>query len=313
MGKALPLKHTFIQKLTWQAALQGKDLVAVAPPRSGKTLAYLLPGIHQVLQNGIGMLILVPTVELVTQVVSVCKKYAGSLKSIGLSSSKKVSEAECEILVSTPGSLIHYIKHRKVCLKGCMYIVVDEADKLLLSTQFSELMKLLKCKKQIFVSGTTWSPLLNKVSKQFLKNPAFFQVAPKLPSPFVFVAENKANQLGCLLLRYSSERVIVVCNTVKKCTELSEAFKCLKVFTSKTPDREANLKEFKTGKALKLVTTSLVRGLDLETDLLIFYELPHCFSDYLSICGRVSYKGKVFLVLSNYKRYQSFCNSLGKV
>ena len=134
--------------LGWPVALLGRDMVGIAETGSGKTLAYILPGIVHVMGQDFVkpgespiVLVLAPTRELALQIEAECKKFARvcriSTTAVygGVPRGPQQSELQrgVDILIATPGRLIDFLEQDVINLKRVSYLVLDEADRMLVS------------------------------------------------------------------------------------------------------------------------------------------------------------------------------------
>ncbi len=144
------LAPTPVQLAAVPAALQGRDLLAVAPTGSGKTAAFALPLLQAVLQDPdwqderprrLRALVLAPTRELAAQtagvIASLARSAAPGLKCVlavgGLSINPQMMALRggAQVVVATPGRLLDLLDHNALRLDGLPLLVLDEADKLL--------------------------------------------------------------------------------------------------------------------------------------------------------------------------------------
>ncbi|KAG2491590.1 hypothetical protein HYH03_010157 [Edaphochlamys debaryana] len=143
------VEPTPVQEAVWPAALAGRDVRAVAEPGSGKTLAYLLPGLVRLQSeghsaasrpDGPAMLVLLPTRELAMQVAAQCRatRAASGLRTVCVfggapreSQAALLAEKRPHVLVATPGRLLDLVDGGELSLQGVGYLVLDEADKML--------------------------------------------------------------------------------------------------------------------------------------------------------------------------------------
>jgi ATP-dependent RNA helicase DDX3X len=142
---------TPVQKYAIPISLAGRDLMACAQTGSGKTAAFCFPIIHGILQRGLQgsmrggrktfpiALVLSPTRELAIQIHEESRKFAyqtGCASVVvygGAPAAQQFREMErgCDILIATPGRLIDLVDRAKISLSRCVYLALDEADRML--------------------------------------------------------------------------------------------------------------------------------------------------------------------------------------
>ncbi|CAF1192230.1 unnamed protein product, partial [Didymodactylos carnosus] len=191
---------TAIQRYALPAICQGKDIMACAQTGSGKTAAFLLPIISNLLEyhkNELSelhdppsplCLILSPTRELAVQTDREARKFSFNtgLKSclaIGgfdISASCDSYATGCHILSATAGRLIDIIKNGYVSLRNVKYFVLDEADRML-DTSFGPDMRELaqsglptKDNRQTSMWSATFPREIQNLAKGFLKDDYIF-------------------------------------------------------------------------------------------------------------------------------------------
>ena len=133
---------TPIQEKAFPIIMSGRDAVGIAQTGTGKTFAYLLPIIRLLNyseQRQPRVLILVPTRELVVQVLEEAKKLCKytSLRCVGIYGGSNINTQKqqvydgVDILISTPGRLIDLNISRAVQLSSIQKLVIDEVDEML--------------------------------------------------------------------------------------------------------------------------------------------------------------------------------------
>src|SRR5271165_5439108 len=133
---------TPVQAAAIPEALAGKDVLATAQTGTGKTLAFLIPIMEQLLKQntpGIAALVLVPTRELAMQVAEQYDALRGrrlqpaALVVGGLSEEKQLRAIrnKAQLIVATPGRLQDYLTRKLVDFRNLSIFVLDEADRML--------------------------------------------------------------------------------------------------------------------------------------------------------------------------------------
>jgi len=160
-------RTTPVQRRCWPAACSGSDLLAIAPPGSGKTLAFLLPAIETALQDqrenpkagkkrpgAPAVLVVAPTRELTLQIAGVCNKLkkAVPVRAVpvyGGASQEEQEEALTQstlhalVVIGTPGRLLAVLESGALQLDRCKMLVLDEADRML-ALGFEEQLKAIR-------------------------------------------------------------------------------------------------------------------------------------------------------------------------
>lgn len=180
-------KPSPIQIQGWPIALSGHDMIGIAETGSGKTCAFLLPGILHImaqpeLKPGDGpiMLVLAPTRELTVQIQQECDRFASSLniKSTCVygGAPRRNQERElsrgAEILVGCPGRLIDFLKSNVTNLKRVTYLVMDEADRMLdmgFEPQIRNIVSQIRPDRQTLMWSATWPREVERLARDLCK------------------------------------------------------------------------------------------------------------------------------------------------
>ncbi|THU61253.1 hypothetical protein C4D60_Mb07t21350 [Musa balbisiana] len=151
---------TQIQARAIPPLLAGKEVMGAARTGSGKTLAFLIPAvellhnIHFMPRNGTGVIIICPTRELAIQTHAVAKdllKYHSQTLGLVIGGAGRKGEAEhlakgVNLLVATPGRLLDHLKNTKGFIyKNLMFLIIDEADRILEANFEEDMKQIFKC------------------------------------------------------------------------------------------------------------------------------------------------------------------------
>ena len=147
---------TPIQEKAIPAILNQRDLIACAQTGTGKTAAFVLPSLHQLVENPtpdhVKVLVIVPTRELAMQVNEVFWQFnkilPNRIKSLAVHGGVSINPQmmaiqNTHVLVATPGRLIELVESNAVSLADVQTLILDEADKLLNKGFEKELQQIL--------------------------------------------------------------------------------------------------------------------------------------------------------------------------
>ena len=316
---------TPIQDQTIPLILEGKDIVGIANTGTGKTAAFLIPLINKVLMGKREqVLIVAPTRELALQINDELAGFAKDLRmhSVtcvgGMPIGRQLSGLRYhnEFIIGTPGRIKDLIERKALDLSGFKTVVLDEADRML-DMGFINDMKLLMSKmskenRQTLFFSATLSPEIDRLIKDFLKDPVRVSVktqdtAANVEQDIVRVKEGgtKIDTLHDLLKGEGFGKVLVFGQTKHGVEKLSDVlmkrgFKAVSIHGNKNQSqRQRALDDFKSNRVTIMVATDVAaRGLDInDITHVINYELPTTHEDYIHRIGRTgrgNKKGKAF-------------------
>ena len=306
------------------AVLQQKDILGLAPTGSGKTAAYILPILQQLLQQEaprdrqVPVLVLVPTRELAIQVAEVTENFSRFLprriKSLAIFGGVSINPqmmklGGVEILIATPGRLIDLVGRNSVGISRIQTLVIDEADKLLqmgFREEMDHLLELTPKKKQTLLFSATQDQELASLIQQLLKNPVEIQVAPTDFTPnaihqeaYRVSPESKGPFLRQLIQSGDWKQILVFASSIRTADNMvvkliKNGIQAVAFHGDKSQGaRTEALAKFKSGKTRVLVATDLAaRGIDIQgLPLVINYELPRSPKDYIHRIGRTGRAG----------------------
>ncbi len=318
------VQPTPIQKETFPIVMSGKDVVGVAQTGTGKTFAYLLPILRQLkysTQTKPRILIVVPTRELVLQVVSEIKKLikyqtvrvAGVYGGANIKTQKQLISNGLDILVATPGRLMDLYMSGVLRLKDVKKLVIDEVDEMLKQgflKQVEAIMEILPSKRQNLMFSATLTPEVELLIDSFFYEPAKIiiaqhgtpierinQVAYHVPNFYT-----KVNLLKYLLENdLEIEKALVFVATKKLADRVEEQLSgnfddTLGVIHSNKSQNQrfGIIDKFTKGDIKIIIATDIIaRGLDIsDVSHVINFDMPNEFGDYIHRIGRTGRAGK---------------------
>ena len=178
------IKLTPIQQKSFSVVRSGSDVVGIAQTGTGKTLAYMLPILQDLKYSKIDsprVLVLVPTRELVIQVVDRIKEFSiymnirvlGVYGETNINTQKKACSLGVDIIVATPGRLYDLVACRSLHLKTVKQLVIDEVDVMLdlgFRVHLANIFSILKDRRQnIMFSATMTEDVDLLIDDYFIK------------------------------------------------------------------------------------------------------------------------------------------------
>tara|TARA_R110002020_G_scaffold21009_5_gene71338 strand:+ start:11953 stop:13302 length:1350 start_codon:yes stop_codon:yes gene_type:complete len=309
---------TPIQEGSFSVILSGKDMLGIAQTGTGKTFAYMLPLLQDLKfskQTNPRILVLVPTRELVVQVVEQIRAFAKylSVRVVGVyggvnmnGQAQEVAQG-ADIVVATPGRLYDLVLNRALQLKSVKKLVIDEVDVMLdlgFRFQLINIFELLPERRQNIMFSATMTDDVDALINDFFVNPLKISIAVS-GTPLeniqqqVYAVPNfhtKINLLKHLLKdRQVFSKVLIFVPNKKTADTVFEHLKepygeeaCV-IHSNKTQNyRLRSINQFDEGKNRILVATDVMaRGLDLEKIThVINFDTPNYPENYMHRIGR---------------------------
>ncbi len=321
---------TPIQEKATPVVLSGSDVVGIAQTGTGKSFAYMIPILRELKfsnQDNPRVLVLVPTRELVLQVVEQFKSLAkymtvriiGVYGGTNINTQKQSVSKGSDIIVATPGRLYDLALTRVLQLKSIKKLVIDEVDVMLdlgFRFQLTNILEFLPEKRQNIMFSATMTDEVDALIDDFFRNPTKISIAIS-GTPLHNIAQQcypvpnfytKVNLLT-LLLKDKNEyrKVLVFVSTKKNADRLFEALEedfgseMGIVHSNKSQNyRIRAIRQFDEGMNRILITTDVMaRGLDLELIThVINYDTPTYPENYMhriGRTGRAEQQGKTIL------------------
>ena len=311
---------TPVQAAAIPQALQGKDVLATAQTGTGKTLAFLIPIIEQLLQQntpGIAALVLVPTRELAMQVVEQFNALRGrqllpaALVVGGLSEGAQLNALRkgARLVVATPGRLEDFLDRKLMNFRVLRMLVLDEADRMLdmgFLPAIRRIVAVLPKERQTMCFSATMEASVAHLVKDYLRNPVRLAFGSTLkPSEnvrvqaFEVTLDRKQEVLHRLLAKETG-RCLVFARTKRGAERLAEnlirkGFAAALIHGGRSQSqRTAALAGFQQGRHRILVATDLAsRGIHVQDIAhVINYDLPEIAENFIHRVGRTGRAGE---------------------
>ena len=312
---------TPVQEHTIPVILDGKDVISCAQTGTGKTAAFILPLLTNLLYddhdpNKLNAIIMAPTRELAQQIdqqmegfgyyvpFSSVAVYGGNdgqawgTQSAGL-------QRGADIVIATPGRLLSLMNIYDIDFSGVKYFILDEADRMLDMGFYDDIMAVvnrLPKERQTIMFSATMPTNIRKMAKAIMNTPAEVQIAISRPPETInqqaadlFEAQ-KNDYLKLLLKDRSLKKVIVFVGKKQRVKDLTRALRAIHIDARamhsdlEQKERDEVMLDFRNGKVDVLVATDIVsRGIDVDDiPLVINYDVPRDAEDYVHRIGRTA-------------------------
>jgi ATP-dependent RNA helicase RhlE len=310
---------TPVQAAAIPQALEGKDVLATAQTGTGKTLAFLIPIMEQLLARkspGITALVLVPTRELAVQVAEVFSTLRGKLLQPaalivgGFSEANQISALRkgARLVVATPGRLEDLLDRRLLHFKDLRVLILDEADRMLdmgFIPAIRRIAAVLPKERQTMCFSATLEASVAHLVNDYMRNPVRLAFGSTLkPSENVRVqafevAFDRKQETLQRLLAKETGRCLVFTRTKRGAERLAkslsrEGFSAAMLHGGcSQSQRTAALAGFQQGRFRILVATDLAsRGIHVEDIAhVINYDLPEIAENFIHRVGRTGRAG----------------------
>ena len=321
---------TTIQDRVFAVAMSGRDVCGIAQTGTGKTIAYLLPCLRlfQFSTSRIPqLLIIVPTRELVVQVVETVRQLTTYMNVLtvgvygGVNLKPQAAEVQqgADVLVATPGRLVDLLMSGAVKSKAIRQLVIDEVDEMLnlgFRTQLKTILDLLPVRRQNLLFSATLTDEVSQLMDTFFTNPVRVEAAPA-GTPLESIDQRayrvpnfytKVNLLNLLLRRDASmTKVLVFVATKQMANQLYDelagdfAEHIGVIHSNKAQNQRFDaVNQFKAGTYRLLIATDIIaRGLDVaEVSHVINFDLPEVPENYIHRIGRTGRADKTGIAIS---------------
>lgn len=320
---------TPVQAAAIPEALQGRDVLAAAQTGTGKTAAFLLPCLNDLVPirvsegkrgsagQGPHMLVVTPTRELAQQIEDVCvavSKRTGHVSAtvvggVGYNPQRNALRAGCDVLIATPGRLIDLMDQGDCQLDQVEKLVLDEADRMLDMGFLPAIRKIVAAvpdsRQTLLFSATLDESAVGSIT-HLVTDPVRVEIAPATSTSdsveqYVLPVslEAKNSLLAEVLKQAGAKRVIVFTRTKHRADAcrrrlVRAGFSCAVIHGDRSQNqRQRALDAFKAGDIDVLVATDVLsRGIDVqEVSYVVNFDVPADPVDYIHRIGRTGRGG----------------------
>jgi ATP-dependent RNA helicase RhlE len=308
---------TPIQTQAIPPGLEGRDLLANAATGSGKTAAFLLPILHQLVDRPRGTtraLVLAPTRELALQILEDLKglarhtgiKGAPVYGGVGMNPQEKAFRTGADFIIATPGRLLDHFQYGYAKLSGLEFLVLDEADRMLDMGFLPDIRRVLRHvpkPRQSFLFSATMPAPIEKLTKEILKAPARVSLQRRAvpaqgvaQSVYPVPAKLKGALLVELLRKGTVDDALVFTRTKHRADRLTKLLSRNGISAERIhgnrsqAQRTKALAGFKARHFRVLVATDIAaRGIDVEAlGHVVNFDVPPVPDDYIHRVGRTA-------------------------
>jgi ATP-dependent RNA helicase RhlE len=294
----------------------GQDILGSAETGTGKTAAYLLPLLQNLLAAPSPMhtpraLILVPTRELALQVSEQAAFFSAHINlrvsaiygGVAMGHQTNALQRGVDIVIATPGRLLDHLARKNLTLASLRILVLDEADRMLDIGFLPDIRRIiahLPRERQTLLFSATLGPAIAQLAAQITRQAARIQVEKNTTPPAIIqtlfpVPEHlKAQVLETLLREEAMDSVLIFARTKHRADHVAQRLQRANITASvihgdrSQGQRLTALENFRRGKSRVLVATDIAaRGIDVEgISHVVNYDVPLQPADYVHRIGR---------------------------
>lgn len=317
---------TAIQEAVQKPLEEDKTVFGIAPTGSGKTLAFTWPLLPKVMKGqGTQILVLEPSQELALQTTRVMREWAALL---GLKvhsatggtnlrrQTERLKKERPEVVVGTPGRILHLLDTRDLKLNNLATLVIDEADDLLRDdTQavVEDIERATPLDTQLAFFSATQSTTLEQLDVLFgrdlVKIDVRAQDHSRGPVKHGLVVARTMSDKAVMLERLSQTknfRALVFFTSIKTLHYTASRLRHDGISSAtlggrqRQTERETVMRQFRKHQVKLLLTTDVAaRGLDIpKLPAVVNFELPNAADGYVHRTGRTGRQGEPGLVVN---------------
>jgi|HubBroStandDraft_4_1064222.scaffolds.fasta_scaffold15733_1 ATP-dependent RNA helicase RhlE len=311
---------TPVQAQAIEPALAGRDVVATAQTGTGKTLAFVLPIIHNLAnepaRSGVRAVILSPTRELALQIHETFAMMAAGTQvraavvigGVGEGSQLQAIRKGVQVLIATPGRLYDFLSRGLVALGNVRILVLDEADRMLdmgFLPTIKRIMAVIPTQRQTLFFSATIESSVKHLVETHVRNAVRVEIGSAtkpVDTVDLHLYEVEADRkLGLLqmMLRDEQGSFLVFARTKHGADRLAkklshDGVKTATIHGNRSQNqRNQALRGFQDGYYRVLVATDIAaRGIHVEgISHVVNYDLPQAPEDFIHRVGRTGRMG----------------------
>lgn len=312
---------TPIQAQAIPVLLEHKDVIGQAQTGTGKTAAFGIPVIQNVVpeDSSLQALILCPTRELAIQASREIRNYAKFMQGVkvlpiygGQDISKQIRSLKggVQVVVGTPGRVMDHMRRHTLRIEELKMLVLDEADEMLdmgFREDIEEILSKVESEHQTALFSATMPKEIMDITNRYQKDAVLVKVVKKeltipLVKQYYYEVKNRdKEEVTCRLLDYyNPKRSLIFCNTKRMVDELADNLKGRGYFAEglhgdlNQYQRDKVMQSFRNGKTEILIATDVAaRGIDVSGVEAVFnYDVPQDIEYYVHRIGRTGRAGK---------------------
>ena len=310
---------TPVQAASFPLLVQGRDLLATAQTGTGKTAAFALPLLKNMIESGKAkpVLILTPTRELAEQIGAVldqlterARRFKPAVVIGGTSYYKQTKELRQKpmFIVGTPGRLLDQTELKNLDLSSIATVVLDEADRLLdmgFAPQIDQLIKGTPATRQTLLFSATLPEAIEKMAAKYMNDPARIAIGAvtkpvdRIKQDVIKTTVAGKNQMLLDELDKVAGSILVFARTKSRTERLAKFLSDSghvvgRIHGDRSQKQRSDaIAAFREGKIRILVATDIAsRGIDIpHIQHVVNFDLPMAPEDYIHRIGRTARAG----------------------